>query len=70
MEPQFIKKLKDVIREQVAMNNRVKINGLGEFHKIHQKQTQKKYEDGRIMILPPKDFIEFKPEIRPQNDDQ
>lgn len=70
MKPLFIKKLKDVIREQVANNNRVLLDGVGEFHKVHQKQKQKKDENGRVVILPPRDTIEFKPEITQQHDDQ
>lgn len=68
MEPLFIKKFKEVIREQVAMNNRVRIDGFGEFQKVHKTQTQKKLENGQIVIEPPKDLIEFKPEINQLND--
>lgn len=70
MEPLFIKKLKDVIREQVANNNRVMIDGIGEFYKVHHKQTHKKYDDGRVVLLPPRDMIKFEPELKQQNDDQ
>lgn len=70
MEPLFIKKLKEVIREQVANNNRVMLDGIGEFHKVHQKQSQKKYDDGRVVLLPPRDIIKFEPDIKQQNDDQ
>lgn len=66
----FIKKLKDVIREQVADNNRVLLDGVGEFHKVHQKQSRKKYDDGRVVLLPPRDIITFEPDIKQQNDDQ
>lgn len=70
MKPLFINTLIDVIREQMAANNSVQIEGLGEFRKVHQKQSQKKSEDGRVVIMPPKDTIEFKPELKQQNDDQ
>jgi len=70
MEPLFIHTLKNIIREEVAKNNSVKIDGLGEFYKTHIKQTQKKYDDGQILILPPKDTIEFKPENDLENDNQ
>lgn len=68
MEPLFIKKFKEVIREQVALNNRVRIEGFGEFLKIHKTQNQKKLQNGQIVIEPPKDLIEFKPEINQPND--
>lgn len=70
MEPNFIIKFKEVIREQVAENNLVQLDGVGEFRKVHQKQQEKKYEDGRVVLLPPKDTIEFKPDINQQNDGQ
>ncbi len=70
MKPLFIKKLKDIVREEISRDNRVELDGVGEFRKVHHKQTQKKNDDGSIVILPPRDSIEFKPEIRPQNDDQ
>jgi len=70
MEPIFIKKLKEVIREEISNDNRIEIDGLGQFYKVHQKQVQKKTGDGRIVLLPPKDMIEFKPEINQSNDNQ
>lgn len=69
MKPLFIKKLKDVIREQVANDNRIQIDGVGEFYKVHHNQTQKKHDDGSIVILPPHDTIEFKSQIKLQHDD-
>ena len=68
MEPAFIKSLTQVIKEQLVKNNRVSIEGLGQFRKVHQTQEQKKLDDGRIVMMPPKDTIEFKPEISQKND--
>lgn len=70
MEPKFIKKFKEVIREQIAQNNRIHIDGFGEFQKVHISQSQKKLQDGQIVIEPPRDIIDFKPEITQQNDDR
>jgi nucleoid DNA-binding protein len=70
MEPQFIKNFIQVVKEQIAKDNRVQINGLGQFIKVHQTQTQTKLDDGRIVLMPPKDKIEFKPETSLTNDDQ
>lgn len=70
MEPLFLNNFIQVIKEQVARDNRVQIEGLGQFFKVHEIQAQKKSEDGRVVLIPPKDRIEFKPEISQQNDDQ
>ncbi|WP_340103438.1 HU family DNA-binding protein [Rhodohalobacter sp. 8-1] len=70
MEPQFIKSFIQVVKEQIVKENRVQIDGLGQFHKVHQTQTQKKLDDGRVVLMPPKDKIEFKPEISHTNDDR
>lgn len=63
MEPAFIKSFTQVIKEQLVKDHRVSIDGLGQFRKVHLSQTQKKLEDGRVVLMPPKDTIEFKPEI-------
>lgn len=70
MEPRFIKNFVQVVKEQIAKDNHVRIDGLGQFLKVHQTQTQKKLDNGRIVLMPPKDKIEFKPEISQTNDDQ
>lgn len=70
MDPNFIINFKEVVREQVAENNLVQLDGVGEFRKVHQKQREEKYDDGRVVLMPPKDVIEFKPDINQQNDDQ
>lgn len=68
MEPRFIKNFIKVVKEQVAKDNRIQIDGFGQFLKVHQTQTQKKLDDGRVVLMPPKDKIEFKPEIPQTND--
>lgn len=70
MEPQFINNFILVVKEQIAKDNRVQIDELGQFLKVHQTQTQRKLPDGRVVLMPPKDKIEFKPEISQTNDDQ
>lgn len=70
MEPQFIKGFIRVVKEQVALDNRVHIDGIGQFQKTHQTQTQKRLEDGSVVLMPPKDSIEFKPDISQANDDR
>lgn len=70
MEPQFIKSFIQIVKEQVASDNRVYIDGIGQFQKIHKSQTQKKLDDGSVVLMPPKDTIEFKPDISQANDDR
>ena len=55
------------MKEQITANNRVHIDGIGQFQKVHQPQTQKKLDDGSLVLMPPKDTIEFKPDL-PQNE--
>ena len=62
MDSNFIKSFILVVKEQIAQNNRVEIDGLGQFQKVHQTQTQKKLDDGRVVLMPPSNKIEFKPE--------
>ncbi len=59
MEKIFLKAFADVVREEVAQKNKVKINGVGMFKLEHQKQFQKQYENGRVVMMPPKDRIRF-----------
>ena len=59
MEKKFLKAFADVVREEVNRKNKVKINGLGTFKLEHQKQFQKQYENGRVVMMPPKDRIRF-----------
>lgn len=63
MDPQFIKSFIQVVKEQIALDNQVQIEGIGLFQKVHRAQTQKKLDDGSVVLTPPKDKIEFKPDI-------
>jgi len=63
MEKNFLKALKETIREEIINNNTVQIDGFGRFEKKHQNQRQKKFENGRIVLLPPRDKITFSSEI-------
>ncbi len=62
MDSEFLKAFTEVVREEVARENEVRINGLGSFQFEHQKQYQKQYENGRVVMMPPKDTISFIPE--------
>ena len=62
MEEQFLKAFADIVREQVARKNKVQIEGIGSFRLEHKKQFQKQYDNGRVVMMPPKDMIRFTPE--------
>jgi len=69
MEPQFIKSFIQIIKEQIAADNTVNVNGLGQFQKVHQSQSHKRMDDGSVVLVPPKNKIEFKSDISRLNDD-
>lgn len=50
--------------------NTVHLDGLGQFEVVHKKQTQKKYENGRVAMMPPADVVEFKSQIRKADEDK
>lgn len=62
MDKQFIKAFSEVVREEVARKNEVQLEGVGRFQFEHQKQFQKQYDNGRVVMMPPKDTITFIPE--------
>lgn len=62
MDNTFIKAFSEVIREEVTRKNEVRIDGLGSFKVDHQKQYQKQFKNGRVVMMPPKDTITFTPE--------
>lgn len=55
---------KAVMREQFINKNRVEIEGLGQFEVIHLEQYQEKYDNGKVVMMPPEDVLEFKSNIR------
>ncbi len=64
MKSDFINAFKDVVREQIVRKNSVHVEGLGQFRVAHKKQKQKKYDSGKVVMVPPEDVIEFKPQIK------
>lgn len=70
MKSKFINAFKDVLREQIMDKNTVQLDGLGQFEVVHKKQTQKKYENGRVAMMPPADVVEFKSQIRKADEDK
>ncbi|MEX0646163.1 MAG: HU family DNA-binding protein [Balneolaceae bacterium] len=70
MTPTFLKAFKEVLREQILSNNEIDIEGLGNFEVIHVKQHQKKFGDGRVVMMPPADLVEFKSDLRSSHENQ
>ncbi|TVQ66214.1 MAG: hypothetical protein EA360_06185 [Balneolaceae bacterium] len=59
METEFIKAFKDVLREQLIAKNSVELEGLGTFEVKHYQQHQKRYSNGKVVMMPPADVLEF-----------
>lgn len=68
MKSTFIKAFKDVLREHILNKNKVEIDELGTFEVVHRKQQQKTYENGRVVMVPPADVVEFKSKVRRSNE--
>ncbi len=62
MDREFLKAFSEIVREEVVRKNEVHIDGMGSFQFEHQKQFQKQFENGRVVMMPPKDTITFTPE--------
>lgn len=62
MDQQFLSALSVIIREEIAKKNEVIIDGLGIFKPQHRKQFQQQFDDGRVVMMPPKDEIVFIPD--------
>ena len=70
MGQQILGALTEIIREELAKKNEVAIDGLGVFKPEHQKQHQKQFDDGRVVMMPPKDKITFTPDKKIVNDSE
>lgn len=62
MDREFLLAFSEIVRDQIVQNNEVRIEGVGCFHSEHHKQYQKKYENGRVVMMPPENTISFIPE--------
>ncbi len=63
MTKDFLKAFGLTIRDQVIMKNSVEVKGLGTFSAEHTSQRQEKKADGTLVMMPPKDSIEFKADL-------
>ena len=62
MDSEFLKAFSEIVREELARKNKIQLDGVGAFKLEHQKQFQRQYENGRVVMMPPKDTITFIPE--------
>lgn len=64
METDFIKAFKEVIREELTKKNSVDLEGLGTFEVKHYPQHQKRYSNGKVVMMPPADVLEFNSTVK------
>jgi nucleoid DNA-binding protein len=62
MKKEFLQAFSEIVREEVTSKNDVQLDGVGRFEFEHHKQFQKQYDNGRVVMMPPKDTITFVPE--------
>ncbi|MFU8812190.1 MAG: HU family DNA-binding protein [Balneolaceae bacterium] len=60
MKAEFLKALKQIIRDQVVQDNSVEFGDLGRFELHHETQRQVKNEKGKIVMIPPENRVVFK----------
>lgn len=70
MDQQILGALTEIIREEITKKNEVVLEGLGVFKPSHKKQHQKQFDDGRVVMMPPKDEITFVPDKKFVNDSE
>jgi len=62
MEETFLQAFSEIVRERIARKQDIEIEGLGRFQFDHRKQFQQQYENGKVVMMPPKDTINFIPD--------
>ncbi len=70
MNKEFIYAFKEVVREQLVNKNKIDLDGFGVFEVEHREQHQKKYDNGRVVLMPPADVIVFKPNNNTRDEHQ
>ena len=58
MDEEFLEAFKEVVREELIQHNKVHIEGLGTFSPMHRSQRKWEYKNGKVVLLPPKDYVE------------
>lgn len=62
MNEAFLQAFSEIVRERISNKREVRAAGIGVFKSRHRNQYQQKYQDGRVVMMPPKDTIEFVPD--------
>ncbi|NGP77754.1 HU family DNA-binding protein [Balneolaceae bacterium YR4-1] len=70
MDQKFLGAFSEILREEIAKKNEVSVDGLGVFKPEHKKQYQKQFDDGRVVMMPPKDLITFVADKKLMNDSE
>jgi len=63
LDSEFILAFREVLREELTKKNNLFIQGLGQFEVIHREQYYKKLDDGKVLLMPPADLIQFRSNI-------
>ncbi len=69
MQEEIKKAFKSVIRDQLIQRNEVHIEDLGIFKPVHLPQRKWEYKNGKVVLLPPQDYVEFK-DVNQQNEQE
>lgn len=64
MDNEFLRAFSEIVREEVSRKNKVRVEGVGSFQFKHRKQFQKQFDNGRVVMMPPRDTITFIPESK------
>lgn len=59
MTKKFEKSLVHVLREQLLSGKSIHLDGIGSFQVVHNKQSTKRNESGKTVLMPPKDVLTF-----------
>jgi nucleoid DNA-binding protein len=70
MQDQFLQAFKDVVRDQLIQRNKVYIEDLGTFKPVHLTQRKWEYKDGKVVLLPPKDHLEFEADFEGKDENE
>lgn len=70
MDQKFLGAFSEILREEITKKNEVSVDGLGVFKPEHKKQYQKQFDDGRVVMMPPKDGITFVADKKLMNDSE
>ena len=62
MDKKFTKTLRKILRNQLVKKNKIHIKGVGTWQLKHQTQYQENRHDGRVIMQPPRDVIDFAPD--------